>query len=184
MTIKIGIVIGSLRKDAFSKKIANNIIEMLPEDFEPKILEIGNLPLYNQDYDFLEEQPKEFDKFRREVSDSEAYIFVTPEYNRSIPGVLKNAIDVASRPWGENVWGGKPGAVISSSIGAIGGFGAYHHLRQILSFVDVSLINQPEMYLSNIENLLKEDGSFVEDTEGFVKTFVESYEDFVRKFIG
>lgn len=139
---KIAIVVGSLREESFSKKIANNTIPLLPEGFSADIIEIGNLPLYNEEYDGG--SPEEYTIFRNKVREFDAVLFVTPEYNRSVPGVLKNAIDIGSRPYGESVWDSKPAAIISQSIGRIAGFGANHHLRQSLTFLNMPVVQQPE----------------------------------------
>lgn len=174
---RIGLFIGSLRKESFSRKIANNIIRMSSDDFGFSIVEIGQLPFYNQDFDDYNNDPESFIQFRQEVAALDGVIFVTPEYNRSLPAVLKNAIDMASRPYGKNVWSGKPGAVLSSSIGPTGGFGANHHLRQVLTFVNVYTMQQPEAYLSNIANgcFEEETGLFTDRTYDFVKRFVDAY---------
>lgn len=172
----IGLFVGSLRKESFSRKIANNIIKMAPDGFEFRIVEIGHLPFYNQDFDDHGGDPESFVQFRKDVAALDGVVFVTPEYNRSIPAVLKNAVDIASRPYGKNVWNGKPGAVISCSIGPIGGFGSNHHLRQVLTFVNVYTMQQPEAYLGNIANGCFEEGNnFTDRTYDFVKRFVDAY---------
>ncbi len=168
---KVGIVVGSLRKDSFSKMIANNVAKMFPDGWTAEMVEIGNLPLYNQDYD--ENSPAEYTAFRSKVKEFDAVLFVTPEYNRSIPGVLKNALDVASRPWGQNVWAGKPAAIISQSIGNIGGFGANHHLRQVLAFLNMVPVQQPEAYISSVMDLI-EDGKLKQDTLAFLQNVVDA----------
>ncbi len=182
---KIGLFVGSLRKESNSRKIANNIIRMAPEGFEFKIVEIGQLPFYNQDFDDHNNVPESYTLFRKDVAALDGVIFITPEYNRSVPAVLKNAIDVASRPYGKNVWDAKPGAVISNSIGAIGGFGANHHLRQSLTFVNVLMMQQPEAYLSNVGKGCFEEGSdnFTERTYDFVQRFVQAYIGWFQRLI-
>jgi chromate reductase len=145
------------------------------------MVEIGDLPLYNQDYDPLPQQPEQFVRFRDAIRAADGILFCTPEYNRGIPGVLKNAIDVGSRPYGQNVWDQKPAAIISASIGAIGGFGATHQLRQSCVFVNMPVMAQPEAYLSNIsdddfdEDGLLKDGS----TRRFVETIAHAFHDWV-----
>ena len=173
----IGLFVGSLRKDANSKKIAKNLIKMAPEDFEFKVIEIGELPLYNQDFDDDNEVPASYTTFRNEVENLDGVIFITPEYNRSVPAVIKNAIDVASRPYGKNVWNAKPGAVISSSSGAIAGFAANHHLRQSLTFVNIPTMQQPEAYLGHLNaESFDENGLFKDKgTYGFIQKFVDAY---------
>jgi chromate reductase len=166
----IGIVPGSLRKESFSKKIAHNIVDFAPEGFEFKVIDLDGLPVYNQDFDDVVDTPASYHTFRSAVADLDGVIFITPEYNRSIPGVLKNALDIASRPYGQNKWAGKPGAVFSSSPGNLAGFGANHHLRQCLVFLDVLVMQQPEVYLAKIGDAFDEKGNFANDE---VKSFLE-----------
>ncbi|MBX9449309.1 MAG: NAD(P)H-dependent oxidoreductase [Taibaiella sp.] len=175
MTKTIGIFVGSLRKASFSRKLAENIRDMAPAGFEFKMMETGHLPLYNQDYDDHHEVPQSYMEFREEVKGLEGVLFITPEYNRSVPAVLKNALDVASRPYGKNCWDNKPGAVFSSSMGNIAGFGANHHLRQCLVFLNVPVMQQPEVYLPQIQNCLDEHGKLKTDTEELVKKAVDAY---------
>lgn len=174
---KIGLFVGSLRKDANSKKIAQQLIKTAPQGFEFIIVPMGQLPLYNQDFDDYNEVPETYISFRKEVARLDGVIFITPEYNRSVPAVLKNAIDVASRPYGKNVWNGKPGAVISSSSGSISGFGANHHLRQSLTFVNVLTLEQPEAYLANLTpDSFDEHGSFKDPkTTEFLQKISDAY---------
>lgn len=180
---KIGVVIGSLRKNAFSKSVANCMISLAPEEFDMQILEIGNLPIYNQDFDEGEEI-EVYSKFREKVRSMDAILIVTAEHNRSIPAVLKNALDVASRPYGQNAWSGKPGAIVSQSYGAIGGFGANHHLRQVTSFLNIHMMGQPECYLGEMMNCLDENGVITsERTIKFLKQFMDAYEAWVNKFL-
>ena len=176
---KIGVFVGSLRKDSYSKSIAKWVVANAPADLAFEIIDI-DLPLYNQDYD--DNSPKGYDSFREKVASCDAYLFVTAEHNRSIPAVLKNAIDIASRPWGKNVWSGKPGGIISQSIGAIGGFGANHHLRQVLSFVDVYVMNQPECYVGNSTDSINDKGVVSEHLAGFLAKYLSSYDVWVNKF--
>lgn len=171
----IGLFVGSLRKASFSRKIANAIIKMAPADFEFKIIEIGDLPLYNQDFDDHNEVPDSYKTFRETVKQLNGVIFITPEYNRSVPAVLKNALDVASRPYGKNNWNDKPGAVFSSSIGLLSGYGANHHLRQSLVFLNVLPMQQPEVYLAQIQNDFDEQGNMNERCSGFLQKAVDSY---------
>ena len=150
MAYKIAIIVGSLRKDSLNRKVARSICAIRDDDLDCEMVEIGNLPLYNQDYDALPEQPAEYVRFREQIARSDGILFCTPEYNRSVPGVLKNAIDVGSRPYGHSVWDKKPAAVVSASPGSIGGFGANHHLRQSFVFLNMPVMLQPEAYLSNV----------------------------------
>lgn len=178
---KIAVLVGSLRKESFNKKVARQLIKLAPESLEMEIIEIGHLPHYNQDFD--ENSPQEYIAFREKIKSKDAYLFVSPEYNRSVPGVLKNAIDVASRPWGENLWGGKPAAVATTSISAIGGFGANHVLRQSMVFLNVYMMQQPEAYIGNAFDLFDEQGELVkEDTRSFLKSFIDAYAEWVHKF--
>ena len=172
---KVAIFVGSLRKASFTRKIANALIELAPDNLEFEILDIGQLPLYNQDYDDEGHPPSAWEMFRGGVGAADAVLFVTPEYNRSVPGVLKNAIDVGSRPYGKSVWDGKPGAVVSVSPGAIGGFGANHHLRQSLVFLNVPAL-QHEAYIGNVGKLLDENGRLTnDDTRAFLKDLMENF---------
>lgn len=178
---KIGIVVGSLRKESYSRKIANNVGELFPQGYQTEFLEIGNLPLYNEEYD--ENSPAEYTTFRNQVKGADAILFVTPEYNRSVPGVLKNALDVASRPWGQSVWAGKPAAIISQSIGNISGFGANHHLRQVLTFLDMPILQQPEAYIANSANLFDDQGKINnEGTVKFLQSFVDAFVALIGKY--
>src|SRR4051812_35268894 len=142
---KIAVIIGSLRKESITRKVALELFALAPPSLEFEIVEIGELALYNQD---LEENgataPQAWTQFRERVKGADGVLFMTPEYNRSVPAALKNAIDVGSRPYGSSVWSGKPAAIISVSPGAIGGFGANHHLRQSMVFLDMPLLQQPE----------------------------------------
>ena len=182
MNKKIGIVTGSLRKGAFSKSVAKFVAENLPSGFEAEFIEIGHLPLYNQDYD-VSQPPESYAKFREEIKSLDAVLFVTPEHNRSFPAALKNALDIGSRPYGQNVWGGKPGGIISVSPGNAGGFGANHHLRQVLTFLNVYTLAQPEMYVSGIKNSLDESGNVNEErTSDYLKSFIDAFTQWINKF--
>jgi chromate reductase len=170
----IGIITGSLRRESFSKKIANAVIDMAPDGYTFKIISIDDLPIYNQDFDDDGNAPESYHKFRDEVKALGGVIFITPEYNRSVPAVLKNALDVGSRPYGQNVWDGKPGAVFSNSPSNLSGFGANHHLRQSLVFLNVLIMQQPEVYLANIQNAIDDNGKL---KDGSVKDFVQKAVD-------
>lgn len=180
MTKRIAILVGSLRKGSFNRKVANELIKLAPASLDMHIVEIGNLPLYNEDLD-NNHPPQEWLSFREKIKQADGFLFATPEYNRSVPGVLKNALDVGSRPYGKSVWEGKPGAIISVSPGAIGGFGANHHLRQSLVFLNVPCMQQPEAYVGNITQLLNEDGSIKnEATAEFLKKFMTAFVTWVN----
>ena len=159
---KIAVIVGSLRKESFSRKMAKALIKLSPDSLTFEIVEIGGLPLYNQDLD--DNPPAAWVEFRERIRKLDGVLFVTPEYNRSVPGVLKNAIDVGSRPYGKSVWDGKPGGVMSVSPGAIGGFGANHHLRQSMVFLNVPVMQQPEAYIGNAANLFDWEGNLTSDS--------------------
>lgn len=180
MSKKIGIITGSLRKNSFSGSIAEYVKDHAPAGLEFKVIDISKLPLYNQDYDDAELE--EYTRFRNEVQSLDGVLFVTPEHNRSIPAALKNALDIGSRPYGKNAWSGKPGAVISQSPGAIGGFGANHHLRQVLAFLNVLTLAQPEMYIGSFHTLIDEKGSISnENTKAFIDSFLDAFASWVEK---
>lgn len=177
---KLGVVVGSIRNNSFSGMVAKAIADLYPSDVEVEFLEIANLPLYNQDSD--QDSPQVYTDFRAKVAEKDAILFVTPEHNRSIPAALKNALDVASRPWGENVWSGKPALVASQSISGISGFGANHHLRQSLAFLNMPTVQQPEVYLANSQDLFDENGKLVrEDTVTFLQTAVDAHMNLITK---
>lgn len=176
MARKIGVLVGSLRKESFSKKLLKTLKEVAPDSIELENVEIGNLPLYNQDYDDEGNPPSEYSKFREDMKKYEGFLFITPEYNRAMPAVIKNALDVGSRPYGESIWDGKPGAVISVSPGALGGFGANHQVRQALVFLNVPTMQQPEAYIGNIADFMDELGNIKdESTLGYLKSIMESF---------
>ncbi len=179
---KIAVLVGSLRKESFNRKIAQHLINLAPESLELQIIEIGQLPHYNQDLD--ENPPPEFTDFRKKIKESDGLLFVTPEYNRSVPGVLKNAIDVGSRPYGSSSWEGKPGAVVSVTPSGLGAFGANHHLRQAMVFLNVFMMQQPEAYIANVAKLMDEQGELVEDTRKFLQNFMNAFEAWVQRFSG
>ncbi|CDZ78983.1 NADPH azoreductase [Legionella massiliensis] len=183
MSQKIGLFVGSLRKAAWTRKLAKSLIELAPAPLQLEIIEIGQLPLYNQDPDDEGKPHQEWVDFRDKVKTLDGFIFVTPEYNRSIPAALKNALDVGSRPYGKSVWGGKPAAVLSSSIGAIGGFGANQHLRQTFVFLDIFCMQQPEAYISAVDKLFDQDGNLLNGGgRDFLKLFVDSYANWIKRF--
>lgn len=174
--ITVAVIVGSLRKASFSRKIALALETLAPGNLKLDIIEIGDLPLYNQDLDDEGAPPAAWTAFREKLTPYAAVLFVTPEYNRSVPGVLKNALDVGSRPYGHSIWSGKPGAVVSVSPGAISGFGANHHLRQSLVFLDVPTLQQPEAYIGQVHTLLDEDGKLInEGTEKFLTDFMAKF---------
>jgi chromate reductase, NAD(P)H dehydrogenase (quinone) len=177
---KIACFIGSLRKDSYSRKIAANLSELAPDTLNVDIVEIGNLAMYNQDLE--SSPPPEWKGFRELLAEYDGVLFVTPEYNRSVPAVLKNAIDVGSRPFGKSAWNKKPGAVVSVSTGAIGAFGANHHLRQSLVFLNIPVMQQPEAYIGNVADLFDVDGRLInESTREFLHRFMVSFSDWVSR---
>ena len=181
-TKKIAVFVGSLRKESFNRKIANELIKLAPDSLELEIVEIGHLAHYNQDMD--ENPPAEYTEFREKVKSADGVLFVTPEYNRSFSGVLKNAIDVASRPYGKNNWDGKPGAVVSVTMSSLGAMGANHHLRQPMVFLNVLMMQQPEAYIGNAPKLFNDNGELVEDTREFLQKFMDAYAKWVEKITG
>ena len=147
---KIAIIVGSLRKDSINRKIARSLCAMAHDRLDCDMVPIGDLPLYNQDYDA--DSPPQYGRFRDEIAAADGVLFVTPEYNRGVPGVLKNAIDVGSRPYGKSVWNQKPAAIVSASPGGIGGFGANHQLRQAAVFLNMPVMQHPEAYLGHVND--------------------------------
>lgn len=178
---KIGVLIGSLRKESYSRKIAKNVQKMFPAGVETEVIPIGNLLLYNQDLDDDNDAPWIYTSFRNKIKECDAILFVTPEYNRSVPGVLKNAIDIGSRPQKDSVWNEKPAAIISQSPSNLSGFGANHHLRQSLVFFNMPVLQQPEAYLANVAALFDEDGTINnEGTRAFLQSFVDAFVDLIK----
>ncbi len=179
-TTKIAVLVGSLRKESFTRKTAKALITLAPESLVPEIIEIGGLPIYNQDLE--ETPPAAWTEFRDRMKGFHGLLFVTPEYNRSVPAVLKNAIDVGSRPYGKSVWDGKPGAVVSVSPGALSGFGANHHLRQSLVFLNVPTMPQPEAYIGGAAKLFDDRGNLINDsTREFLKKFMDAFAKWVAR---
>ncbi len=181
MSRKIAVLVGSLRREAYSLKMAKILAGLAPKSLSLEIVEIGDLPLYNAD---LEENPPEaWTGFRARIKSMDGVLFVTPEYNRSMPAALKNAVDVGSRPYGRSVWDGKPAAVVSLSPGQYGGFGANHHLRQSLVFLNVAAMPQPEAYVAGAAQLFDEKGSLTnESTREFMQKLLMQFEKWVEKF--
>ena len=175
----VAVLVGSLRKQSINRKVALALAELAPANLRLNIVEIGDLALYNEDIDVT--PPAAYSTFRDQVSSSDAVLFVTPEYNRSVPAPLKNAIDVGSRPYGKSAWSGKPGAVMSVSPGAIGGFGANQHLRQSFVFLDVHCMQQPEAYLGGAGSAFDEAGKLSESVKPFLQKFIDAYGQFVEQ---
>ena len=172
--VKVAVLVGSLRKDSLTRKVALALIAMGCDPLEFDVVEIGQLPLYNQDDEG--NPPPSVLEFRQRIAACQAVLFVTPEYNRSVPGLLKNAIDVGSRPFGKSVWDRKPGAVVSVSPGALSAFGANHHLRQSMVFLNVPMMAQPEAYIGNANALFDATGALVNDsTREFLRKFLQAF---------
>ena len=179
---KVAIVVGSLREGSLNRKLAHELVRLAPAGLDFSFVEIGALPLFNQDLEAT--PPQQWETFRAEIKGKDAVLFVTPEYNRSIPGVLKNAVDVGSRPYGQSVWAKKPGAIVSVTPGALGAFGANHHLRQACVFLDMPIMPQPEAYLAGAGKYFGEDGR-VQDEKlaGFLTDFMAAFADWVEKIL-
>lgn len=178
-TYKIAVLVGSLRKESYNLKMAKALIALAPASLVLQLVSIGELPLYNEDLEAS--LPEAWKVFREQIQSFDGVLFVTPEYNRSVPAVLKNAIDVGSRPHGKSVWDGKPGAVVSVSPGAMGGFGANHHLRQSLVFINVPAMPQPETYIGGAAKLFDDNGNLTNDsTKEFMKKFMDAFARWVE----
>lgn len=175
----IAVVVGSLRRDSFNRKLATGLVKLAPSDFSFKQLEIGDLPLYNQDDDGNQADPVK--RLKAEVAAAQGLLFVTAEYNRSVPGVLKNAIDHASRPYGQSAWKGKPAGVLGASVGAIGTAMAQQHLRNILAYLDVPTLGQPEAFIQAKDGLFDEAGDIGAGSKKFLQTWMDQYVAWVKK---
>jgi chromate reductase len=175
---KIAVLVGSLRKDSLNRKLALALAHLAPEKFTFEHIDIGDLPLYNQDDDG--HPPAAVQRIKTQISAADGLLFVTPEYNRSIPGVLKNAIDHASRPYGQSVWGGKPAGVIGVSVGQIGTALAQQHLRNILAYLDVPTLGQPEVFIQNKEGLFDDRGHVGEGSRQFLQGWIDKYAAWVE----
>ena len=174
----IAVIVGSLRKDSFNHKLAAALARLAPPDLPFELVRIDDLPLYNQDDDA---RPAEAVKrLKARIGAARGLLFVTPEYNRSIPGVLKNAIDHASRPYGQSVWGGKPAGIVGVSVGAIGTAAAQQHLRAILGYLDVPTLGQPEVFLQMTDALFDKAGDIAPASRGFLQSWMDRYADWVR----
>jgi chromate reductase, NAD(P)H dehydrogenase (quinone) len=172
----VAILLGSLRKDSVNRKVANALVELAPPSLTFRFIEVGGLALYNPDHDA--NPPAAWTTFRAGIKAANAVLFVTPEYNRSVPAALKNALDVGSRPYGQSVWNAKPGAVVTASPSGIGGFGANHHLRQSLVFLNVPAMQHPEAYIGQADKLFDADGKLVNDgTRQYLQTFMQAFAD-------
>ena len=177
----VAAIVGSLLKDSFTRKIVNAIAELAEPALHFEHIELGALPLYNPDLD-TDAPPAEWKRFRDQVRAHDAVLFATPEYNRSVPGLLKNAIDVGSRPYGKSVWSGKPAGIASVSPGALGAFGANHHLRQSLVFLDMPAMQQPELYIGGVDKLLDAEGKLQSDaTRALLSKFATAFAAWIER---
>ncbi len=178
---KVAVLVGSLRKGSVTRAVAEAIIRQAPDSLTFEFVEIGDLPLYNPDLEA--DAPAAWTRFREQMKTADAVIFATPEYNRSVPAALKYAIDVGTRPWGQSVWPGKPALVVSVSPGAIGGFGANHHLRQSLVFLDMPTVQQPEAYIGHAGDLLDEAGEpKTDNTRAYLKSIIDALAGLIDRY--
>lgn len=178
---QIAVIVGSLRKDSWNQKLADGIVRLAPSDFTFTQVKISDLPLYNQDDD--ENPADSVKRLKSEISNAHGLLFVTPEYNRSMPGVLKNAIDHASRPYGQSVWRGKPAGVLGASIGSIGTALAQQHLRNVLAYLDVPTMGQPEAFIHAKDDLFDADGGIGPASKQFLQTWMDTYVEWVKKHV-
>ncbi|MBS0208923.1 MAG: NAD(P)H-dependent oxidoreductase [Planctomycetes bacterium] len=178
---QIAVIVGSLRKDSFNRKLATGITRLAPSEFEFKQVSIGDLPLYNQDDDA--HQAESVKRLKADIAGARGLLFVTPEYNRSIPGVLKNAIDHASRPYGQSVWAGKPAGVLGASIGSIGTALAQQHLRNVLAYLDVPTMGQPEAFIHAKDDLFDGEGNIGPASRQFLQNWLDHYVAWVKSHL-
>lgn len=180
MAKKVGVIVGSIRRDSINRRLAKALMGLAPPSLTLEVIEIGQLPLYNQDLDAT--PPAQWQTFKKQVASVDAILFVSPEYNRSMPAALKNAIDIGSRPYGQSAWNGKPGAVVTASPSAIGGFGSNHAVRQTLVFLNVPVMQQPEAYIGHAEKLVDADGQITNpDTKAFLEKFMMAFADWITR---
>ncbi|MFD2175763.1 NADPH-dependent FMN reductase [Rhodobacter lacus] len=180
-TFEIAVFVGSLRTGSLTRKLAEALADLAPASLRFKFIEIGDLPFYNPDLD-TDTPPASWARLRTDIAAADGVLFVTPEYNRSIPAALKNAIDIASRPYGQSAWNGKPAAVVSGSGGALAGFGANHHLRQMLVVLDMPTMAQPEAYIGHLGDLFDAAGKVKsEDTRAFLRQIATSFAAWVAR---
>jgi len=179
--IPIAVVVGSLRRDSFNRKLATAVVKLAPPEFSFKHVKIDDLPLYNQDDDASPAEPVK--RLKADIKAARGLLFLTPEYNRSMPGVLKNAIDNASRPYGQSVWGGKPAGILGVSVGAIGTAVAQQHLRTTLAYLDVPTLGQPEAFIQAKEGLFDASGNIGPDSRKFLQGWMDRYVEFVKNVL-
>lgn len=172
---KVGIIVGSIRQHSLSGLVAQNLAKLLEKDVEVEFIDIADLPLYNQDFDSLEVQPAPYVAFRNKIKNVDGFVIVTPEHNRAMPAALKNALDVGSRPWGKSAWNGKKALVVSQSPGKLSGFGAATQVKNVLSFLNVVTVAQPEAYLAESHTLFNQAGELIsEETKKFFALLASS----------
>lgn len=176
---QIAVIVGSLRRDSFNRKLASAMVKLAPSEFSFKQVQIGDLPLYNQDDDA--NQAESVKRFKSDIGTAQGLLFVTAEYNRSIPGVLKNALDHASRPYGQNAWAGKPAGVLGVSVGAIGTAMAQQHLRNVLAYLDVPTLGQPEAFIQAKDGLFDASGNIGSESHKFLQGWMDKYVAWVKK---
>ncbi|NGM87823.1 NAD(P)H-dependent oxidoreductase [Parapusillimonas sp. SGNA-6] len=179
-TKQIAVIVGSLRKESINRKVAQGLMQLAPASLSMELIEIGQLPLYNQDYD--DDSPDAYVDFRNKIAASDAVLFVTPEHNRSMPAAMKNAVDIGSRPYGKSVWNAKPGAIISASPSLQGAYGATQHLRQSLTCLNIYCMPNPETYLSQADKLFDPAGEMTETGKALLRRFIEAYASWVQRF--
>jgi chromate reductase, NAD(P)H dehydrogenase (quinone) len=177
---KIAIVVGSIRKDSINRKLAKALIKLAPKDFECELVRIDDLPVYSQDHD--QNPPEQVVRVKTQIAAANALLFVTPEHNRSLPTALKNVLDWVSRPYGKNLWAGKPAGIVGASLGAVGTAVAQGHLRIVLGYLDVPTLGQPEVYLRFTPDLIDDDGNVSnDDSRKFLQTFIDRYAAWITK---
>ena len=182
MQSRVGVIVGSLRKGAYTRMLARALPELTPPSLQPVDIGIGELPLYNYDLE-TDQPPPAWTAFRTAVKSTDALLFVTPEFNRSMPGALKNAMDVGSRPWGDSAWAGKPAGVISMSPGALGAMASNHHLRQVLMAVNIAAMAYPEAYIPAAGSLFDDSGRLTSaETRQFLQEFMEALAAWIGRF--
>jgi chromate reductase len=179
MPTNIAVVVGSLRRESFNRRLARALVKLGPEHFTFNEIEIGDLPPYNQDEDA--DQAPQVKRLKSQIGAAQGILFVTPEYNRSVPGVLKNAIDHASRPYGQSAWAGKPAGIVGVSVGAIGTSLAQQHLRNILAYLDMPTLGQPEVFLQATDALFDGDGNIGGGSREFLQGWMDAYVTWVER---
>ncbi len=177
----VAVVVGSLRRGSYSRRLAHALLSVAPAGMTGAEVAIGDLPLFNQDFETDGTTPPAYETFRAAIRAADAVLFVTPEYNRGIPGALKNAIDVGSRPYGKSVWAKKPAAVVSATPGALGGALCNHSLRQCLVFLDMPVLQQPEAYVGNVTKVVGEDGTIADASREFLTNIMAAFADWIER---